>query len=59
MIEILLVIVIILLIVNIYISVKPQGVDMGPVKIDMEQKVIQLNFKMKKSQNVQNQQKKT
>lgn len=40
MIEILLVIVIILLIVNIYISVKPQGVDMGPVKIDMEQKLI-------------------
>ncbi len=40
MIEILLVIVIILLIVNIYISIKPQGVDMGPVQRDMEQKLI-------------------
>lgn len=40
MIEILLVIVIILLIVNIYISIKPQGVDMDPVKRDMEQKLI-------------------
>lgn len=40
MIEILLVIVIILLIVNIYISIKPQGVDMGPVQKDMEQKLI-------------------
>ena len=40
MIESLLVIVIILLIVNIYISIKPQGVDMGPVQRDMEQKLI-------------------
>ena len=40
MIKILLVIVIILLIVNIYISIKPQGVDMGPVQRDMEQKLI-------------------
>lgn len=40
MIEILLVIVIILLIVNIYISIKPQGVDMGPMQRDMEQKLI-------------------
>ena len=40
MIELLLVIVIILLIVNIYISIKPQGVDMGPVQRDMEQKLI-------------------
>lgn len=40
MVEILLVIVIILLIVNIYISIKPQGVDMGPVQRDMEQKLI-------------------
>ena len=40
MIEILLVIVIILLIVNIYISIKPQGVDMGSVQRDMEQKLI-------------------
>ena len=40
MIEILLVIVIILLIVNIYISIKPQGVDIGPVQRDMEQKLI-------------------
>ena len=40
MIEILLVSVIILLIVNIYISIKPQGVDMGPVQRDMEQKLI-------------------
>ena len=40
MIEILLVIEIILLIVNIYISIKPQGVDMGPVQRDMEQKLI-------------------
>ena len=40
MIEILLVIVIILLIVNIYISIKPQGVDMVPVQRDMEQKLI-------------------
>ena len=40
MIEILLVIVILLLIVNIYISIKPQGVDMGPVQRDMEQKLI-------------------
>ena len=40
MIEILLVIVIILLIVNIYISIKPQGVDMRPVQRDMEQKLI-------------------
>ena len=40
MIEILLVIVIILLIVNIYISIKPQVVDMGPVQRDMEQKLI-------------------
>ena len=40
MIEILLVIVIILLIVNIYISIKPQGVDMGPVQRDMEQKLV-------------------
>ena len=40
MIEILLVIVIILLIDNIYISIKPQGVDMGPVQRDMEQKLI-------------------
>ena len=40
MIEILLVIVIILLIINIYISIKPQGVDMGPVQRDMEQKLI-------------------
>ena len=40
MIEILLVIVIIQLIVNIYISIKPQGVDMGPVQRDMEQKLI-------------------
>ena len=40
MIEILLVIVIILLIVNIYISIKPQGVEMGPVQRDMEQKLI-------------------
>lgn len=40
MIEILLVIVIILLIVNIYISIKPQGVDMDPVRRDMEQKLL-------------------
>ena len=40
MIEILLVIVIIILILNIYISIKPQGVDMGPVQRDMEQKLI-------------------
>lgn len=40
MLEILLIIVIVLLIVNIYISLKPQGVDIGPVQKNMEQKLI-------------------
>ena len=40
MIEILLIIVIILLILNIYISLKPKGVDMGPVQKNMDQKLI-------------------
>lgn len=40
MIEILLIIVIILLIANIYISLRPHDVDIGPVQKDMEQKLI-------------------
>ena len=40
MIEILLVVVIILLIINIYISIKPRGVDMGPMQKNMDQKLI-------------------
>lgn len=40
MIEILLVVVIILLIINIYISIKPRGVDIGPMQKNMDQKLI-------------------
>lgn len=40
MIEILLVVVIILLIINIYISIKPRGVDMEPMQKNMDQKLI-------------------
>ncbi|WP_455544183.1 DNA recombination protein RmuC [Intestinibacter sp.] len=40
MVEILLIIVIVLLIVNIYVSLKHMGVDMGPIQKNMDQKLI-------------------
>ena len=40
MIEILLVMVIILLIINIYISIKPKGVDITPMQKNIDQKLI-------------------
>ncbi|MGM9534620.1 MAG: DNA recombination protein RmuC [Intestinibacter sp.] len=40
MVEVLLIVIIILLIVNIYISIKPKSVDMNPIQRNMDQKLI-------------------
>ncbi|MGN1033313.1 MAG: DNA recombination protein RmuC [Intestinibacter sp.] len=40
MVEFLLIVIIILLLVNIYIAIKPRSVDMDPIQRDMEQKLI-------------------
>ena len=52
MIEILLVMVIILLIVNIYISIKPKGVDITPMQKNIDQKLISVEKTLREEMSV-------
>lgn len=52
MIEILLVIVIILLIINIYISIKPKGVDITPMQKNIDQKLISVEKTLREEMSV-------
>ena len=52
MIEILLVVVIILLIINIYISIKPKGVDITPMKKNIDQKLISVEKALREEMSV-------
>nr|WP_295777814.1 DNA recombination protein RmuC [uncultured Intestinibacter sp.] len=52
MIEILLVVVIILLIINIYISIKPKGVDITPMQKNIDQKLISVEKALREEMSV-------
>ena len=52
MIEILLVVVIILLIINIYISIKPKGVDITPMQKNIDQKLISVEKTLREEMSV-------
>lgn len=52
MIEILLVVVIILLIINIYISIKPKGVDIAPMQKNIDQKLISVEKALREEMSV-------
>ena len=52
MIEILLVVVIILLIINIYISIKPKGVDIAPMQKNIDQKLISVEKTLREEMSV-------
>ena len=52
MIEILLVMVIILLIINIYISIKPKGVDIAPMQKNIDQKLISVEKTLREEMSV-------